>query len=124
MNLRQSIEQQAVVFAHGVLASLRGASLEELLEITGSRAPTKAGAGAVRPRRLERRTTDDIGRTLDSIVKLLAKNPDGLRAEQIRNELSLDTREVPRPLQEGLLSGVIAKKGDKRATTYFLKKKR
>ena len=122
MNLRQSIEQQALQFAQGILASLRGASLEELMEISGGkRTVSKEVMGRSR---LGRRTHEDITRTLDSIVKLLSKKPDGLRAEQIRNELGLDTREVPRPLQEGLLSGVIVKRGDKRATTYLLKKKR
>lgn len=68
--------------------------------------------------RLGRRSPADIARTLENIVAVLAAHPEGLRAEQIKAALSLDTREVPRPIAEGLKSGVLKKSGQKRATVY------
>lgn len=43
----------------------------------------------------------------------------GLRAEEIRKALSLDVREVPRVLKEGLKTRVLRARGQRRATTYF-----
>jgi hypothetical protein len=45
--------------------------------------------------------------------------PKGLRAEQLQAKLGIDKRELPRPVQEGLSSKRLIKKGKKRATTYF-----
>jgi hypothetical protein len=55
---------------------------------------------------------------VDAIVGLLARHPAGLRAEQIRDALHLQSKELPRPLREALASGRITKTGEKRATTY------
>jgi hypothetical protein len=69
--------------------------------------------------RLARRSAEDIGGVVQSIVSLLESNPNGLRAEQIRGALGLDAKELPRPLADGLSAGTITKQGQKRATTYF-----
>jgi hypothetical protein len=58
---------------------------------------------------------------IEQIVSLLKSNPGGLRAEQIREELGLQAKELPRPLKEALDSGRLGKSGQKRATTYFVK---
>jgi hypothetical protein len=55
---------------------------------------------------------------LDQIVALVKKNKDGLRAEQIRAELDLQAKELPRVLKEGLGSKRLRKMGQKRATVY------
>ncbi len=52
---------------------------------------------------------------------LLRVSPKGLRAEEIRAKLGLQSKELPRPLKEGLDGGRFAKSGQKRATTYTLK---
>jgi hypothetical protein len=57
----------------------------------------------------------------DSIVTLVKKHKDGLRAEQIRAELDIAKKEWARPLGLALASKKLAKKGEKRATTYFAK---
>jgi hypothetical protein len=57
----------------------------------------------------------------DTIVTFVKQHKDGLRAEQIRAELSIDKREWMRPLEVALASKKLAKKGEKRATTYFVK---
>jgi DNA-directed RNA polymerase specialized sigma subunit len=69
--------------------------------------------------RLPRRSADDIAQVLDSVTSLVKKHKEGLRAEQIREELGLQAKELPRVLKEGLSSRKLKSKGQKRATTYF-----
>jgi hypothetical protein len=137
--LKSSLQSLAASFAEEVVRAIRGASLQELLgEVAATRArhaSTAAPAAAVaepaaraprgpsaaigRRGRLKRRSVDDIAATLDRIVTLLKANPAGLRAEQIRKELDMLAKELPRPLAEGLASKALRKKGHKRATVYF-----
>lgn len=133
--LRKTIEDLAAQFTDGVLAALRNASLEDIYGVSGGGAgrggarrgrPARAGAaaGAAPARRpggrRGRRNADDIEQMVSEIVSLLGKNPDGLRAEQIRTALGVAAKELPRPLAEGLSSGRLQKTGQKRATTYTL----
>ena len=144
--LRTAISQLANQFASGVLEAIRGASLAEILAESGERggASGTGGRGARRGRppasasgsepglagrsaqkrrrgRLERRSAADIAGVVRHIVELLGAHPEGLRAEQIRHELGLEAKELPRPIAEALASRKIAKQGQKRATTYFAK---
>jgi hypothetical protein len=125
-NLKSTIEDLAADFAMSIIGAIRTASIEELLSMgaRGRAARPALGDGAVRPRgrggRLGRRSTADIGRMLDNIVELLGKHPEGLRAEQIREALACQAKELPRPLADGLREGRITKTGQKRATTYFV----
>ncbi len=146
-NLRTTLDHLASVFASSVLDAIRGASLQEILaESAGSAGGGRRGgrsrleasvvsdgghggvhtgapsspAGARRRRgRLARRSAGDISQIVDSIVSLLERRPDGLRAEQIRAELGLEAKELPRPIAEALAGKRINKQGQKRATTYF-----
>jgi hypothetical protein len=56
---------------------------------------------------------------LDNVLSLVRKNKEGLRAEQIRAELGLQSKELPRILKEGLTKKKLKAKGQKRATTYY-----
>ncbi len=136
-NLKSTIETLSEEFARNVLAALKHASIEEIMGVQGSAAraarastgaPTartkgpsarKARPAAKRKGRLPRRSPDALAKVVDDIEQLLRKHADGLRAEQIRAELGLEAREMPRPLAEGLKTGRLTKTGDKRATTYF-----
>jgi hypothetical protein len=121
-NLKSTIAGLAESFAAAVLTAIRTASLEEILEQTGDgRGRASLGMSAGRGGRRVRRTADDIASLVDSIESLLTKNPNGLRAEQIRKELNLLAKELPRPLAEGVAQKRFAKEGQKRATTYFAK---
>jgi hypothetical protein len=124
-SLRAHLNELASSFANGVLAAIRTASIEDLLAESGSarRLPGVHGVGRAgrSTGRLPRRSADDIGRVLDRIAGLLKTSPKGLRAEEIRQRLNLLSKELPRPLKEGLASGRLGKSGNKRATTYFLK---
>src|SRR5262245_37135953 len=107
-NLKSTIEGLASQFAQSVLSALRGASIEELASVAGgglqrrigrvARGAAAAGAavtvGVGRRRgkggRLPRRSVGEIAKMVESIADLLAKKPDGLRAEQIRDALGVD----------------------------------
>jgi hypothetical protein len=130
-SLRSALDTLAHSFASGVLAAIRGASIEDLLAESG--APRRAAsrprgggttAGNPGPRktrggRLARRSAEDIAKAVGQVVATVKKNKDGLRAEQIRMLLGLDVREVPRILKTGVQSKKLRSKGHKRATTYF-----
>jgi hypothetical protein len=131
--LRNRLNDLAASFSAGVLDAIRGASLEQLLsESSGGKsraslrlpAAGSAPASAAAPRRrrsgrLPRRSAGDISQAVEKIIGLLSANPAGLRAEQIRQKLGIQAKELPRPLKEGLEDGRLSKVGRKRATTYF-----
>jgi hypothetical protein len=83
-----------------------------------SKAPamTKPSRSSVR---LPRRSPEDIAAAVGQVVALVKKHKEGLRAEQIRSELALQAKEMPRILKEGLEKRSLRSKGQKRATTYF-----
>jgi len=138
MPLRSNLDSLAASFANAVLAAIRGASLEELLAESGgsrrrgpgrppkARASSKPSAPSAKaapsaPRksgRLARRSPADIAKALDQVVALVKGKKDGLRAEQIRASLKMQSKEMPRVLKEGLAKKKLKAKGRKRATTY------
>jgi len=138
-NLKTTIDSLAQTFAAGILQAIRSAPLDEILGEGAGRGgrrpgrPAKAAGGGgettnnagggrrARSGRLARRSADDIQAVVDSIVALVKKNKNGLRAEQIRAQLNLDKREIGRPIAEALSKKRLMKKGEKRATTYFAK---
>jgi Trk K+ transport system NAD-binding subunit len=135
-SLRSNIQAAAAIFTSSVLDAIRGASLEELLAESSaggrrgpgrpSRAVAAAGAAAgssravrtTRSGRLKRRSADDIVKALDRVVALVKRHKAGLRAEQIREELRMQSKEMPRVLKEGLAKKKLKSRGQKRATTY------
>lgn len=142
-SLRNTIADLAASFASSILDAIRQMSLDEILAETHGggatrNAPRAAGkvakaakaapvATAAAPAgkrkrkggRLERRSAGDITALVGRIVSVLEAKPSGLRAEQIRDALGLESKELPRPLAEALQSRRIVKTGKKRATTYF-----
>ncbi|MBX3263270.1 MAG: hypothetical protein KF782_26595 [Labilithrix sp.] len=129
-NLKSTIEGLARDFATSIIHALRAASIDELTDVSdagrrgrGARAASAvvevAGRKRGRGGRLGRRSPADIAQVVDEIVALLEKNPEGLRAEQIREALACQAKELPRPLADALAAGRISKSGQKRATTYF-----
>jgi hypothetical protein len=130
MNLRSNLAVLAASFANDVLDAIRGASLEELLAETGGgprRGPgrprksamaTAPSSGRRSSGRLARRSPDEIAKALDRVVALVQSKKDGLRAEQIRGALKMESKEMPRILNEGLAKKKLKARGQKRATTY------
>jgi hypothetical protein len=128
-NLHSQLASLAGSFANAVLEAIKGASLEDLLSESRtpvSRArreqPTNGAPRAARSRsagRLRRRSPEDIAKALDKVVSLVKRHKDGLRAEQIRQQLSMQAKEMPRVLKEALAKKQLKSRGQKRATTYF-----
>jgi hypothetical protein len=146
-NLQIQIQVLARSFVDQVVEALRDAPLQELFSsrgregIAGGKARAEvakavASASAARkvvaqateaPRavrstgRLPRRSAEEIAGTLDKIVTLVKKHKGGLRAEEIRMNLGMQAKEMPRLLKEGVSTKKLSSKGQKRATTYFAK---
>jgi hypothetical protein len=130
--LRSALNDLAATFATSVLAAIRGASLEDLLAESGGGArrgpgrPAKSKAAqsppatprARKPGRLARRSPAEIAKALDQVVALVKGKKDGLRAEQIRAALKMQSKEMPRVLKEGMAKKKLKAKGQKRATRY------
>jgi hypothetical protein len=132
-SLHSTLGDLAASFADSILEAIRGTPLEELIQPSGqarrkgrparaSTVTTPALAEKKPPRssgRLTRRSAEDIAAALGQVVALVKKNKAGLRAEQIRGELGLQPKEMPRILKEGIHAKALKTKGQKRATTYF-----
>jgi hypothetical protein len=131
-SLRSALDDLASSFAESVLDAIRGASLQELLgETRGAprrgpgrpkAVPTSEANGkptrVARSGRLQRRSPEDIAKALDQVVTLVKKSKTGMRAEEIRQQLGMEAKEMPRVLKEGLVKKALKSRGQKRATTY------
>jgi len=143
-NLRAALNALTSSFADSILSAIRSASLDDLVgkddgahavsngrsarAPAASRKAAKSAPAAAKAApalssastgRLPRRSAEEITKVLDGVVALVKKHKEGLRAEQIRSELALVAKEMPRVLKEGLSSRRLKSKGQKRATTYF-----
>ena len=122
-SLRTAIEALASAFASDVLAALKSASFEEVASLGGTRRgpgrPVGSGRRGGGGGKRRRRSMKDIVSALDDVVKVVTSAKDGLRAEEIREKLGLQSKELPRVLKEGLSTKRLSKKGKKRATTSF-----
>jgi len=111
--LRSALDALAESFADSVLDVVRSANMAELIGAQGGRtarvvttAPTtkllRPTAKPAKPGRLPRRSAEDIAAALGQVLALVKKNKDGLRAEEIRASLGLESKELPRVLKEGI----------------------
>ncbi|HTB73072.1 MAG TPA: hypothetical protein VK762_07500 [Polyangiaceae bacterium] len=135
--LRSQLDALAASFANQIMASLRGASLHDLVgktdggRVVGNGRRARGGGGQPdplvvptkprKPGRLPRRSAEEIAATLNKIVLLVKTQKNGMRAEEIRSKLGMQAKEMPRILKEGLSKKKLTSKGNKRATTYFAK---
>jgi hypothetical protein len=145
--LHSQLDSLARSFAEQIIEVIRGSSLQELSVGGGATAerarsadrPTAfASSGAARravsnatpapaPKaarangRLPRRSAEEIQAMLGKVIGLVKKHKDGLRAEEIRTNLGMLSKEMPRILKEGVSTKKLSTKGQKRATTYFAK---
>jgi hypothetical protein len=132
--LNAQLQALAHAFAEQVVEAIRGSSLLELVGGAGAvgNGRTRAGRGGQteppstptkprKPGRLPRRSPEEIAKALDKIVLLVKTHKSGLRAEEIRSTLGMQAKEMPRILKEGVSKKKLVTKGQKRATTYFVK---
>ena len=101
--LHSRLNDLASSFASAVLDALKSASLKELhsggsaVEPRGRRGAPKAAPARPAARsggRLPRRSAEDIAGALESVVALVKKHKDGMRAEEIRKELGMQAKEI------------------------------
>jgi hypothetical protein len=139
-SLKNTIASLAETFSAGVIAAIRSASLQEILD-GGSASSASVRRGPGRPAkvngspatttvmperarkgkggRLARRSPSDIEHVIGLVVAKLGEHKGGLRSEQLQKLLKLDKKEITRPLETALAAKKITKKGQKRSTTYF-----
>lgn len=133
--LRAQLDALAASFANQIMASLRGASLHDLVgkadggRVVSNGRRARGGGGQPDPRvvptkprkpgRLPRRSAEEIAATLNKIVLLVKTQKNGMRAEIFCSKLGMQAKEMPRILKEGLSKKKLTSKGNKRATTYF-----
>ncbi len=135
-DLRSTLQELSSKFANAIFDAIGGATLEELLSASkGGSAAVRNGAPSVRqqakgpgeeartPRRiprgrLARRSPEQIAQAVAQVVALVKKHKDGLRSEEIRAELGMQSKELPRVLREGVAKKLLKSKGQKRATRY------
>ncbi len=143
-HVKDQIASLAATFVDNLVAAIRGATMDDLAELTDGSSPRPSKAmPSVAPSdlaeppsvgkrgrakrtasgRLKRRSPADIAKTIGAIEALLSSHPEGLRSEQIRAELRLEAKEIARPLFEAVVAGRLVAQGQKRATTYRLIKK-
>ena len=145
--LQSQLDSLARSFAEQIVHAIRGASIHELSSGGGATAgngrsadrptafassgaarravskatPTPAPKAARANGRLPRRSADEIQEMLGKVIGLVKKHKGGLRAEEIRANLGMLPKEMPRILKEGVATKKLSTKGQKRATTYFAK---
>jgi hypothetical protein len=125
--LRSNLTDLAHRFADAVLDAIRSSSLEELLSDGAGRGGRRVAGGGGQPDplrrarsgRLARRSPEQIAAALSKVVALVKTKKEGLRAEEIRAALGMQSKEMPRVLKEGLDKKKLRSKGRKRATRYF-----
>ena len=105
--LRFQLDALASSFASAVVEAIRGASLQELVEHEGGNGRRVAGGGGQpdplsvpkkrgKNGRLPRRSAEEIAATLNRIVLLVKTHKNGMRAEEIRSKLGMESKEMPR----------------------------
>jgi hypothetical protein len=146
--LQSQLDSLALTFAEQIVHAIRSASLDELsfgharssrtanvdvpTAFASSGAAQRAVARATSTKtfatkaarvkgRLRRRSVEEIQELLGNVVGLVKKHKGGLRAEEIRANLGMLPKEMPRVLKAGVATKKLATKGQKRATTYFAK---
>jgi hypothetical protein len=136
MSLKESFAVLTNNFVDGILAAVHDATFADLASFSAAlgthvRAAVKhsdqpapapkarKAAPAPKSGRLIRRTPAQIAEAVNTVATLLRSHPAGLRSEQIRAELGMDVRELPRVLKEGVAQKTIhVLSGQKRATVY------
>jgi hypothetical protein len=72
--------------------------------------------------RLRKRSEEEIAEALDEVVALLGDRKKGLRSEEIRLELGMQSRELPRILKVGIAKGILKPTGQTRGVTYSVRR--
>lgn len=142
MNTEQEIRQRIEVFVRDLQGLLVEAAKESLVAALGAGAPApqqrrrgrpaapapaararKAGGGATKKAAKAsqgrvRRTAEELAEVQEQVVGLLTKNP-GLTSEEIQEALSLEKKDLQRPLTLLRDEKRVKTKGQRRGMKYF-----
>jgi hypothetical protein len=142
MSLKESFAVLTNNFVDGILAAVHDATFADLASFAASASLRPTGSMSVmvnsreikiplydglvsakkptrKSGRLTRRTPEQIADAVNTVATLLRNHPAGLRSEQIRAELGMDIRELPRVLKDGVADRVLCVlSGQKRSTLY------
>ncbi len=123
-NLQTAIEALSQQFSRDMLELLKNASMSDIANLAA--AHPHAPIGRVTSTRLPappppRTPPKQNGAPAHSLVSLLKQRTQGMRAEELRLELDVDRPTVVKLITAALEEGLIKKKGEKRATTYYAK---
>ena len=121
--MTEAIQDASKSFAEELVAELSSTTIEGLFGSTGSTAAAPRSKGSAKGSgRLPRRSAEDLAAAANDVFALLRKAPDGMRSEEIREQLGMEKKELPRVLKEGIESGqIVVLAGQKRSTTYGAK---
>lgn len=106
--------------SNGAATTNEGPDLHRAVRKAIAKLPKARAAAKAKPKsdRLPRRTPEQVEVDVARIVGLVKKAKDGLRAEQIKERLGFQVKEMPRLLKEGVKKKLLKRKGQKRATSY------
>lgn len=141
-NVKNGIQEAANRFAAEVLGLLRGATLQEILTITGkggelgtqveaaaapvSRGPGRPPRAAAEKGKSRRRTAgrkrspEEVNKTAERVIEFLRNNKQEVGVSGISAALKLSTADLALPLQKLRTEGRIKTHGQRRSTTYRL----
>jgi hypothetical protein len=111
---------------NNLVETIRTSLMAEFLELLRSGKPARGKPGPKprqpgAPKKGGRRSADDVERVGNLIVAHLKKNPDS-KVEQIATALgSYSSKDLALPIKKLLADKVLAKKGQRRGTTYRAK---
>ena len=147
-SLKQTVTALSIEFAEAILSAVRDASVIEIasstssdigggaggsdgrrsriggayvrkLAISSTYGLAGAGAGTGGGKRV-RRSMESILEVAEEIAAFVRKHKHGAGAEEIRAALDITKKDFSRPLEEALSKRLITKKGERRATKYYV----
>lgn len=128
-DLDRAIRQRVEDFVQEMTELVRQAALESVSAALGTpgaaSAPrtraTKRGAAGFVAKRGGKRTAKELEQQGSALVSMIRQTP-GIRADQLAKAMGVMTRDLALPIKKLLADKAITKKGQKRATAYFVAK--
>jgi hypothetical protein len=126
-DIEKILRDRVEAFVADLSEIIRQAALERVSDALGTPAVGGRGkrASSSAEKRLskrpkgQKRAPAEMERLLKSILGAVQNEP-GIRADQIAASLGLATRDTSLPIKELLADKALTKKGQKRATQYFI----
>jgi hypothetical protein len=125
-DLDRAIRQRVEDFVQEMTELVRQAALESVSAALGTpgagpakgKSAKRASAGFV-AKRGGKRTAQELEQQGSALVTMIRQTP-GIRADQLAKAMGVMTRDLALPIKKLLADKAITKKGQKRATAYFV----